>query len=88
LRGGRQVLRAQSREPGLFAVSRFNNLGNEILIAFNTSLAPLSAQVQVDERSVAFTSLSGECGHAVSAPGSLKIELPPLGYVACLEETR
>jgi glycosidase len=88
LRGGRQVVRAQSREPGLFAVSRFNNLGNEILIAFNTSLAPLSAQVQVDEKSAAFTSLLGACAHAVSAPGSLKVELPPLGYVACQEEQR
>jgi glycosidase len=88
LRGGRQVVRAQSREPGLFAVSRFNNLGNEILVAFNTSLSPLSAQVEVDEKSVAFTSLLGECSHAVSAPGSLKVDLPPLGFVACLEEQR
>jgi glycosidase len=88
LRGGRQLVRAQSREPGLFAVSRFDNLGGEILIAFNTSLAPLSAQVQVDQKSVAFSSLLGECGHGVSAPGSLKVELPPLGVVACLEETR
>jgi glycosidase len=88
LRGGRQVVRAQSREPGLFAVSRFNNLGNEIVIAFNTSLAPLTAQVEVDGKSVTFTSLLGECSHAVSAPGSLKVELPPLGYLACVEEAR
>jgi glycosidase len=88
LRGGRQIVRAQSREPGLFAVSRLDNLGNEIVVAFNTSLAPLSAQVQVDEKSTAFTSLLGECGHAPSAPGSLRVELPPLGYVACIEETR
>jgi glycosidase len=88
LRGGRQVVRAQSHGPGLFAVSRFDNPGNEILIAFNTSLAPLTAQVQVDERSAAFTSLLGECSREVSAPGSLKVELPPLGYVACMEESR
>ena len=66
----------------------FNNLGREILIAFNTSLAPLSVQVEVDEKSVAFSSLLGECSHGVSAPGSLKVTLPPLGVVACLEETR
>jgi len=88
LRGGRQVVRAQSLGPGLFAVSRFNNIGNEILIAFNTSLEPLSVQVQVDEKSAAFTSLLGECSHAVTAPGSLKVDLPPLGAVACLEEQR
>jgi len=88
LRGGRQVVRARSREPGLFAVSRFNNLGNEILIAFNTSLEPLSVQVEVDEKSAAFASLLGECSRAVSAPGSLKVDLPPLGVVACVEEQR
>jgi glycosidase len=88
LRGGRQVVRAQSREPGLFAVSRFNNLGNEILIAFNTSSSPLTAQVEVDQKSATFTSLLGDCSREVSAPGSLKVELPPLGYVACLEESR
>jgi glycosidase len=85
LRGGRQVVRAQSREPGLFAVSRFNNLGTEILIAFNTSLAPIIAQVEVDPKSAAFRALIGECANAVSAPGSLKVELPPLGYMACVE---
>jgi glycosidase len=88
LRGGRQLVRAQSREPGLFAVSRFDNLGGEILVAFNTSLTPLSVQVEVDEKSLAFSSLLGECSHDVSAPGSLKVVLPPLGVVACLEETR
>ena len=39
LRRGRQVVRAQSREPGLFAASRLGNDGREILVAFNTSNA-------------------------------------------------
>jgi glycosidase len=87
LRGGRQVVRAQSRTPGLFAASRYNNLGREILVAFNTSLEPLSAQVEVDVKSVKFTSLLGKCSPGVSAPGSLKVELPPLGYLACIEDS-
>jgi glycosidase len=86
LRGGRQVVRASSREPGLFAVSRFNNLGREIVIAFNTSLAPITAQVEVDSKSNKFTGVLGQCRPSVSAPGSYTIEVPPLGAVACIEE--
>ena len=85
LRGGRQVVRAQSQKPGLFAVSRFNNLGREMVIAFNTSMEPLSAQVEVDVKSLKFESVLGQCNGDVSAPGSLKVDLPPLGYIACLE---
>ncbi|HTU67466.1 MAG TPA: alpha-amylase family glycosyl hydrolase [Steroidobacteraceae bacterium] len=84
LRGGRQVLRAQSKEPGLFAVSRFDNPGREMLIAFNTSTAPLVAQLQVEPGSAAFESVLGTCAREPSAPGSLQVELPPLGAVACV----
>jgi hypothetical protein len=45
-------------------------------------------QVEVDEKSTAFTSLLGECARSVSAPGSLKVDLPALGVVACVEEQR
>jgi glycosidase len=86
LRRGRQEVRAQSREPGLFAASRIDNAGREILVAFNTSLQPLSAQVQVEVNSVKFSALAGTCSELVTAPGSLKVELPPLGYVACAAE--
>ena len=88
LRNGRQIVRAQSKDSGLFAVSRFDNLGQEILIAFNTSLTPVSAQVQVDSRSGAFESLLGTCSREVSAPGSLKVDLPPLGAIACVEASK
>jgi glycosidase len=83
LRRGRQEVRAQSREPGLFAASRIDNAGREILVAFNTSLQPVSAQVQVEVNSVKFSSLVGSCTERITAPGSLKVELPPLGYIAC-----
>lgn len=83
LRRGRQVARAQSRTPGLFAASRFDNAGREILVAFNTSTAPLVAQVEVGSGMRKVTSLLGQCAAAPSAPGSLRVEIPALGYIAC-----
>ena len=85
LRRGRQVTRAQSLEPGLFAVSRIGNDGREIVIAFNTSTRPIVAQVEIDAGSRAFAALHGSCA-APAAPGSLKVELAPLDYVACAAE--
>jgi glycosidase len=84
LRRGRQVVRAHGSEPGLFAASRLGPDGREVLVAFNTSLAPVAAHVQVETESMAFRSLLGTCAAAASAPGSLKVELPPLGYAACM----
>ncbi len=84
LRRGRQLVRAQSREPGLFAVSRIGNGGREILVAFNTSNTPLTAQVQIESGTRAFTALHGDCPKP-DAPGTVKLMLPPLGYVACAE---
>ena len=84
LRRGRQVVRAQSREPGLFAASRIGADGREILVAFNTSTAPLVAQVEVEAGSASFSTLLGRCSAKPDAPGSLRVELPALGYAACL----
>jgi glycosidase len=83
LRRGRQVVRAQSREPGLFAASRIGSDGREILLAFNTSLSKLTAQVEIESTTRSFKSLLGEC-RAPDAPGSVRVELPPLGYLACV----
>jgi len=84
LRRGQQLVRAQSREPGLFAASRIGGDGREILLAFNTSNATITAQVEVDSGTRAFTALHGECA-IPNAPGSVKIRLPPLGFLACVE---
>jgi glycosidase len=82
LRRGEQVVRAQSQAPGLFAVSRI--LGNrEILVAFNTSMQSLEANVEVQPGSSRFATLSGTCSAQASAPGSVQVKLPPLGYVVC-----
>jgi glycosidase len=85
LRRGRQVVREQSRTPGLFAASRFSNDGREILVAFNTSAAPLAAQVTVDPATRKFFAALGSCGE-LAAPGSLRVELPALGYAVCVED--
>lgn len=81
---GRQVPRAWDDKPGLFAVSRFDpDTGKEVLIAFNTSTAPLSTNVLVDDTSTNFVSLHGQCEAKAAAPGSLKVSLAPLDFVIC-----
>jgi hypothetical protein len=82
LRQGRQVLRARGEKPGLFAVSRILN-GREVLVAFNTSTAPIEANVEVDVASLAFTALHGKCAPTASAPGSVRVKLAPLDYIVC-----
>ncbi len=84
LRHGQQRVRAFQRSPGIFAVSRFDPVDNrEYLIAFNTSTQPLAAQVTVEATSTAFSALQGECAATPTAAGSLRVSLPPLGFVIC-----
>ncbi|UVO51867.1 alpha-amylase family glycosyl hydrolase [Sphingomonas sp. SUN019] len=82
---GRQLLRAREETPGLLAISRFDpTTGGEVLLAFNTSTAPLKRQVQVEVGSQRFTTLAGKgCATRAAAPGSVTITLPPLGYAVC-----
>jgi glycosidase len=81
---GLQVVRYSSDKPGLFAVSRFEpGTGREMLLLFNTSTAPITQNVRVETRSSRFETLAGNCPAAASAPGSVAIELPPLGYAVC-----
>ena len=81
---GRQVLRAYGDAPGLFAVSRFDpDTGREILLAFNTSTKPVSANVLVETGSTAFHALHGTCAAKPATPGSLKVDLAPLDYIIC-----
>lgn len=81
---GRQVLRLVGDQPGLLAVSRFDPAnGREILLVFNTGTAPVSQQVRVATRSTGFVALMGDCAATVSAPGSVTVTLPPLGYAVC-----
>ncbi|MGW8204927.1 alpha-amylase family glycosyl hydrolase (plasmid) [Sphingomonas bisphenolicum] len=81
---GATLLRASSDKPGLFAVSRIDpDTGREIVVAFNTSAAPLSGHIAVDPASGGFTSLAGACPAAAQAPGSLALSLPAFGYAVC-----
>ena len=86
LRRGTQVVRAQSKVPGLFAASRIGSDGREILLAFNTSNTAISAQVEIEASTRSFTSLHGECP-TPSAPGSEKILLQPFGFAVCVESS-
>lgn len=85
LRHGLQVVRAAGDKPGLFAVSRRLD-GREALIAFNTSDAPVTAQVEVDATSLAWRALQGSCAPAASAPGSYTVRLAPFQYMVCVSE--
>jgi glycosidase len=83
IRGATKV-RAFSDKPGLLAVSRFDpDTGREVLLAFNTSAAPLSANIAIDMKSAGFTALHGDCPAAPAAPGSLHLSLPAFGTIIC-----
>jgi glycosidase len=84
LRRGRQLVRSYGPAPGLFAVSRIEpDSGRELLIAFNTSRAPVSAQVLIESTSRHFITLHGGCQHEPVAPGSYRVRVAPLDYVVC-----
>jgi glycosidase len=84
LRGGRQIVRNASDAPGLFAVSRLDpSSAREIVVAFNTSTAPLNAFVEVDSRSRNFTSLHGGCKPAAREERVYPVAIPPLDFIVC-----
>jgi glycosidase len=81
---GRQVVRYSQDKPGLFAASRFDPAtGREMLLLFNTSTDPVEQNVVVETRSTQFDTLAGSCPSMATAPGSVHISLPALGYAVC-----
>ena len=81
---GSTILRARQDTPGLIALSRIDPAtGAEVLLAFNTSTAPLTKQVEVETTGLSAKTLAGTGCGAVAAPGSLTVTLPPLGYAIC-----
>ena len=82
LRRGSTVFRAGEKGPGLLAFSRILD-GREVLVAVNTSTKTIERNVLVETSSQAFTTLAGACPATASAPGSVRISLPPLGYAVC-----
>lgn len=81
---GLQLIRYSQDKPGLFAVSRFDpTSGREMLLMFNTSTQPVHQHVRVETRSNAFERLAGTCPVQSDAPGTVTVDLPPLGYAVC-----
>lgn len=86
LRRGVQIVRQYAETPGVFAVSRIDpNDGSEVLIAFNTSMSAIRAQIQVNATADRFRAIHGSCADRVSAPGSYPVNLPALGFVICAQ---
>ena len=54
-----------------------------MLLLFNTSTQSVEQNVVVETNSVKFITLAGKCAATASAPGSVRISLPPLGYAVC-----
>jgi neopullulanase len=50
---------------------------------FNTANAALTKAVAVETASRRFAALSGSCPDTASAPGSVTITLPALGFAVC-----
>jgi glycosidase len=87
LRRGLQTVRFAQDKPGLFAMSRkIEGERGETLILFNTSAEALTANVEVDAASTDWTSLRGQCAATSTAPGSVRVSLPPLDYMICVSK--
>jgi glycosidase len=81
---GLSKIRTSSEKPGLLAVSRFDPAsGREVLLAYNTSPAPVTALIEVEARSARFVALAGTCPAAAAAPGAIMLTLPAFGYAVC-----
>lgn len=84
---GLQKVRFAAENPGLFAASRFDpQSSKEILLLFNTSNQPIEQNVEVAVRSLRFSALAGQCATEASAPGSVRVALPALGFAVCAAE--
>ncbi|WP_228244072.1 alpha-amylase family glycosyl hydrolase [Porphyrobacter sp. GA68] len=83
-RGLTQVAGFDHEGPGLLAVERFDaDSGERVLVAFNTSDQAIARNVAVNTAARRLSSLAGECPNMVSAPGSVRLVIPPFGYAVC-----
>jgi glycosidase len=82
LRRGETVFRSGSETAGLLAFSRILD-GHEVLVAVNTSTQPIDQNVVVETSSQRFSALAGTCPTVATAPGSVRLSLPALGYAVC-----
>jgi len=82
LRRGKQMVRSYNDEaPGLVSFSRFDpESGTEYLLVFNTSSSEIQTNSTIGYGVEALETLNGSCPDAVSAPGSVSLNLPPFGW--------
>ncbi|KQW82992.1 alpha-amylase family glycosyl hydrolase [Brevundimonas sp. Root1279] len=85
LRHGRVVTRTADQEPGILALSRLDDDG-ETLVVFNTSTEARDVNVAVELGSAQWRALLGQCPARSSAPGSVSVSVPALGYIVCVSE--
>ncbi len=83
LRRGGMRIRYAAEGPGLLAFTRDLGGRDDVLVVINSSNAAQSANVEMDARSLSFSSLSGECAAKASAPGSVAVSVPAFGYAIC-----
>ncbi len=83
LRRGAQLLRMAEHQGSLLAVSRLDDDGGEYLIVFNAESRERTLQINADPRSKSWKSVSGRCNRKSTTTGSVKVTVPPLGYIIC-----
>ncbi len=87
LRRGLQTVRFAAEAPGLLAVSRrIPDAAGETLIVYNTSTAPITANIEVDAASADWSSSRGDCPATATAPASVRVTVPALDYLICSSE--
>jgi len=87
-RGLTEVRGFAEQAPGILAAERHDpESGQRVLTVFNTGERPLSQPIEVSYRANRVTPLVGECPTALAAPGTVRIDLPPFGFAACILET-
>jgi glycosidase len=87
LRRGLQTVRFAAEAPGLFAVTRrVEGEPGETLVVYNTSTAEISANIEVDAASTAWSSSRGACPTAATAPASVRVTVPALDFIVCRSE--
>jgi neopullulanase len=86
LRHGVQEVRIAGETPGLLVFTRTDPDDGQYVVALNTSAQAQSARTVVGARYVRWTALHGACAPASAAPGSLRVEVPALGWIVCRSE--
>ncbi len=84
MRGLTEIRNYDHEGQGLLAVERHDPAsGRRVLVAFNTSGAPITRNVEIDANATGIAAVLGDCPAAIAAPGAVRLSIPAFGYVAC-----